>query len=134
MEVRRHPRRATFDAITANNESGGRDYYPSGAPVVSPKGARYAMQVMPSTAANPGFGVTPAQNNSAAEYDRVGRDYRAALFSHYGDAAKGWAAYNAGPGAVDAAVQHYGANWLSALPAETQAYVRANLHASGGGM
>lgn len=133
MEVRRRQRLARFNNITANAESGNRDYTPSGAPVTSPRGALYAMQVMPSTAHDPGFGVTPAANDSAAEYDRVGRDYRAAMLRHFnGDPAKMWAAYNAGPGAVSGAVSSLGSNWLSGLPAQTRNYVAANLRAAGG--
>ncbi len=40
-----------------------------------------------------------------------------------GDYAKALAAYNAGAGAVNAAVAQGGANWLSYMPAETQNYV-----------
>lgn len=90
------------------------------------------MQVMPSTARDPGFGIRPAQGDTAAEFDRVGREYLQALHQRYGgDAAKMWAAYNAGPGTVDAALQH-GADWFVYLPSETQNYVRSNLHAIGG--
>jgi soluble lytic murein transglycosylase len=111
-------------------ESGNRDFYSSGAPVVSHKGARYAMQVMPATARNPGFGVKPAQNNSPAEYNRVGNDYLSAMQSRYGSADKAAAAYNAGPGRVDKALS-MGADWLGGLPLETQRYV-ARLRARGG--
>lgn len=94
---------------------------------VSPKGARGLMQVMPGTARAPGFGVRPS-NGTPADDARVGRDYRAAMQQKYGgDLAKMWAAYNAGPGAVDDAIARYGAGWLSGLPGETQAYVRKNM-------
>src|SRR5665213_115284 len=106
----------TLSAVLSQ-ESGGNDYTPSGNPVTSPVGAMYAMQVMPATAANPGFGVTPAQNNSPQEYDRVGRDYLAALTQKYGgDTQKALAAYNWGPGNVDnKGVQN--------APPETQNYI-----------
>jgi soluble lytic murein transglycosylase-like protein len=90
------------------------------------------MQVMPSTARNPGFGIAPAQSDSPAEYDRVGNEYLNALHRRYGDPAKMWAAYNAGPGRVDSAIRAYGDNWLKALPSETQNYVAGNVRAMGG--
>jgi len=134
MEVRRRLRRATFvsrstlDAITAGSESGNRDYLSSGAPVRSPAGALFGMQVMPSTARDPGFGLSPANPSDAADMDRLGREYRAAMQQRYnGDPAKMWAAYNAGPGAVDRALATHGDEWLSALHPETQAYVAQNL-------
>lgn len=101
----------------ANAESGNRDFSPNGQPVISPAGAMYAMQVMPNTATNPGFGVTPAQDNSPQEFDRVGRDYISALHQHYGDLPTALAAYNWGPGNVD----KYGAQ---NAPPETQDYVQ----------
>jgi hypothetical protein len=70
--------------ITAMAESANHDFKPNGAPVTSPKGAKYAMQVMPGTAGNPGYGVKPAKGDTAAEYDRVGRDYLDALMKKYG--------------------------------------------------
>lgn len=100
----------------AQAESGNQDYYPNGQPVVSPKGAMYQMQVMPNTATNPGFGVTPARDNSPAEYDRVGRDYIEALHQHYGDLPTAITAYNWGPGNVD----KYG---VQNAPQETKSYV-----------
>lgn len=89
------------------------------------------MQVMPATARDPGFGVRPAKDQSPAELARVGREYRAAMQRRYGgDLGKMWAAYNAGPGALDDALAA-GGNWLGRLPRETQAYVAANLAALG---
>lgn len=94
----------------------------------SSAGAMYAMQVLPDTARDPGFGIRPAQDSSPQEFNRVGREYRQIMQQRYGgDLAKMWAAYNAGPGRVDAAIRTHGARWLEALPAETQAYVRRNI-------
>lgn len=123
---------SALDRITASAESGNRDYYPGGVPVVSPAGARFAMQVMPATARDPGFGLRPADPNDPADMNRLGREYRAAMQQRYGgDARKMWAAYNAGPGRVDAAISSHGENWLSALPSETRAYVQRNMRALG---
>ncbi|WP_176136830.1 lytic transglycosylase domain-containing protein [Paraburkholderia atlantica] len=88
---------------------------------VSPKGAQGAWQVMPNTTSNPGFGVTPAQNNSRAELDRVGRDYYNAMSQRYGSPTIGAIAYNMGPGATDNWLKK-GGNWEQ-LPQETRNYV-----------
>jgi hypothetical protein len=91
---------------------------------VSPKGAEGSMQVMPKTQLDPGFGVRPAADHSPEEIARVGRDYFGAMQERYpDDLAKAFAAYNAGPGTLDAAVKAHGEDWLSHMPAETQAYV-----------
>lgn len=122
-----------LDAITASAESGNRNFYSNGQPVVSRAGARFAMQVMPSTARDPGFGLRPADPNNPEDMNRLGREYRAVMERRYGgDPAKMWAAYNAGPGALDNAIRRGGDNWLSLLPRETQDYVRRNVRALGG--
>jgi hypothetical protein len=88
---------------------------------ISPKGARGVMQVMPNTQKDPGFGVTPAKDDSPAELQRVGEDYYAAMQKKYGNDTLAAIAYNMGPGATD--------DWLSKggdfnkLPAETQSYI-----------
>jgi hypothetical protein len=113
--------------ITAASESGNRDFNRDGSPVVSPKGAKGRMQVMPGTNADPGFGVRPAADNSPEERTRVGQDYLAAMVQRYGgDPAKAWAAYNAGPGRVDRALAK-GGDWFSKMPADTRKYVMANM-------
>jgi hypothetical protein len=90
------------------------------------------MQVMPSTAANPGFGITPAQSNTPAEYDRVGREYRAALQDKYGgNLARMWGAYIMGPGNMDKALAKYGDDWLSHVPGTVRSYVASNLKDAG---
>lgn len=130
------PTGTSFDvmvAVTAQSESGNRERDASGRLITSKAGAQGKMQVMPGTNLDPGFGVKPAKDNSDAERTRVGRDYLAAMLKRYGgDPAKAWAAYNAGPGRVDEAMAG-GGDWLSRLPAETQAYVKKNMAAIGGG-
>jgi hypothetical protein len=111
-----------------DTESAGQHTNASGALLTSPKGAKGITQVMPKTAANPGYGVTPIQDNSPQEYLRFGKDYLSALIKNYGgDQTKAVAAYNYGPGAVDRAVakaEKKGGDWLSFTPAETQKYVQ----------
>jgi soluble lytic murein transglycosylase len=129
-----------FQRITASSESGGQDMRADGTPVVSPVGAKYAMQVMPATAANPGHGIAPAASDTPAEYNRVGVQLQAALLQKYGDPALAWAAYNAGEGNVDKALKDAdGGDWMSALAAyqspanhkQTVDYVTKNVNALG---
>lgn len=121
-------------SITAHSESGSRERDSHGNLITSRAGAQGMMQVMPGTAANPGFGVRPAQDGSDAERSRVGRDVLAAMMQRYGnDPAKAWAAYNWGPGNLDKAIAAHPNDWLSHAPAETQAYVHGNMAALGGG-
>lgn len=107
-------------------ESGNRDYTTTGQPVTSPKGAMFASQVMPATAAQPGFGVRPAQSQTPEEYNRVGREYYQALLNQFnGDEQKAAAAYNAGPGRVQQNLaQNQGQLNVSQLPTETQNYLQ----------
>jgi len=117
-----------LNALVLGQESGGKDFNANGTPVTSAKGALYAQQVVSSTAGNPGYGIKPANTTGtpaqvAAEYDRVGQQYLQAMVKNYGNVNQALAAYNAGPGAVDAAIKAGGANWLAQLPKETQDYV-----------
>lgn len=93
---------------------------------VSPKGALGTMQTMPGTLRDPGYGVQPARDNSPAEMERVGKDYLAAMLNQYGDPKLALAAYNWGPGNVDAAMKRTGGNVdavLAGAPKETRDYV-----------
>lgn len=118
--------------ITAMSESGNRETNPDGSTVTSPKGALGSMQVMPATMKNPGLGMTGLDPATATPEQRAqfGRDYLQAMLQRYGDPAKAWAAYNAGPGRLDDALKA-GPDWLSKMPAETQAYVAKNVSALG---
>jgi hypothetical protein len=108
----------------------------------SSAGARAQMQVLPGTAANPGFGVAPARDSSFGEYNRVGEQYAQALLQHYGgNIALASAAYNAGPGRVNQWIQEFGdprsgavsdAAWAARLPVkETRNYALRMLGAGG---
>lgn len=106
-------------------ESGGRHLGDDGRLLRNDRsGALGITQVMPDTGKNPGFGVQPLQNDSREEYIRFGRDYLGAMMRRYGgDKSRSLAAFNWGPGNVDAAIAQNGTEWLSSAPAETQKYV-----------
>jgi soluble lytic murein transglycosylase-like protein len=85
----------------------------------SPAGAVGIAQFIPSTAY--ALGINPYDPVSALD---GAAKFMATLSNSFGgDYAKALAAYNAGSGAVNTAVRNGGANWLSLMPYETQAYV-----------
>jgi hypothetical protein len=93
---------------------------------VSPRGARGIAQIMPETARDPGYGVTPIEDPTDPEESlRFGAEYMRAMLDRYnGDYGLALAAYNAGPGAVDKA---------GGIPPfrETQNYVQSILGGAG---
>lgn len=108
-------------------ESGGR------ADARSPAGAVGPAQIMPATAASPGFGMEPlppeALTDPARAIPWAMRYYRNLLDKYQGNHEHALMAYNWGTGNVD--------GWLrggrgGAVPAETRAYVAALLPAAGG--
>lgn len=96
---------------------------------VSSAGAIGIMQVMPDTAPEAArlAGLPWDENayyNDPAYNELLGIAYLSEQLRKYdGDVERALAAYNAGPGAVDDALSMHDANWLSAMPAETQDYV-----------
>lgn len=121
-------------------ESGGQRYGKDGKLLESPKGAKGEMQVLDGTNRDPGYGVTPAKDDSPEERARVGRDYLAAMVKRYGNIQQALAAYNAGPGTVDAAIakaknpKAEGAgDWFSQMPSETKKYVERGVKLYGAG-
>jgi hypothetical protein len=99
---------------------------------VSPVGASGLMQIMPGTAADPGFGVTPLpwdQVFDPAANQNFGEDYMQALLGRYGnDQARSLVAYNWGAGNAD--------DWdgnVANLPEETRGYLSAILGGSPAG-
>ncbi len=86
----------------------------------SPSGAVGIAQFIPSTAAS--IGVNPYDPVSAL--NGAARLMSSLSVQFGGDYAKALAAYNAGPGAVQYAVNVGGAGWLAYMPPETQNYVR----------
>lgn len=116
-----------FDDITVHAESRGRRYGSDGDYLRSPAGAMGEWQVMPATARDPGYGITP-WNGTPDDLARVGKQYQDAMYREYnGDPAKMWAAYNAGPGRLNKAIRSGGDNWLAQMPKETRDYVRNNM-------
>lgn len=100
---------------------------------LSPAGAAGIAQIMPDTARDPGYGVTPLQGWDGTdprtapveEQMRFGQDYLNAMINNRGgNIQEGLAAYNAGPGAV--------AEYNGIPPyAETQQYVENIMNNAG---
>lgn len=115
-------------AALIGRESGGR------ADAVSPAGARGPAQIMPASAASPGYGITPLtpeQVTDPAAAIPFARQYLSAMLTAYGgDMRLALMAYNWGPGNVD----RWRANGSdpARVPRETQQYVAALLPAAGG--
>lgn len=99
----------------------------------SPKGAIGIAQIEPGTGpeAAKAAGLAWDENKFRTDGDynlALGKAYFGEQLKKYGDVSMALAAYNAGPGALDAALSNaHGknddANWLQYLPAETQNYV-----------
>jgi hypothetical protein len=122
-------------AVTRHTESRNRDHDPKTGKILrSPVGAMGRMQVMPSTARDPGHGIKPWNGRDLNDLARVGEQLLRALSKRYnGDMAKAWAAYNWGAGRVDNLVRKHGDNWFSGkMPEETRNYVRQNMRMLGG--
>lgn len=115
-------------AVTAGFQTeSGNTNFKDGKPVQSGKGAMYASQTVPKTAGDPGFKIRPADTSGskeqvAAEYNRVGTEYMAAMLDKYKSLPAAYAAYNMGPQAYD--------EWFAAgadpkkLPTETRNHVQ----------
>lgn len=105
-------------------ESGGRRFDKQGNLLEGPQTkygtAKGEMQVLDSTARDPGYGIRPARAGDADDLARVGREYFGKMLNKYGDPKLAAIAYNWGPGNTD--------KWLMAgadpskLPRETQKY------------
>lgn len=148
------PRIQTGDAerafnIAVGTESGGKQFAADGQPLTSPKGAIGIAQVMPGTAPEAAklAGLPWDENrykNDAGYNKALGMAYfQKQLQDNGGDLAKAYAAYNAGPGALQEAVKKAEQSvrlakgdpslrsftWLERLPKETQDYVAKNMKA-----
>jgi hypothetical protein len=110
-----------FALAIANQESGFNQS------AVGSSGEQGVFQLMPGTAAQLGVDPSDLNQNIAG-----GLSYQSQLLARYGgNYAMAAAAYNAGPGAVDAAIAHYGSNWMAGLPPGTVNYVNSVLPAAG---
>lgn len=119
-----------------NAESGNNHYQKDGSLTRSPKGALGVAQIMPATAAKPGYGMQPInlQTTSPEQQKAWANQYINKIAEHHGfTLEQGVAAYNAGPGAVQKAIASGGSNWLSKLPQETQNYVPKVMGGARGG-
>ena len=113
----------SFDSVfnkLVGAESGGKHEDASGNLLTSNAGAKGVTQVMRKTGEDPGYGVAPLKNQSREEYLRFGRDYLQAMLKNFnGDYRKAVAAYNAGPGSVEKAIElasNKGGDWTQYLP------------------
>lgn len=138
------PYNSLFAAV-ATQESGNRQLGSNGQPITSSAGAVGVMQVLPSTGTEAarlaGLPWDPNRLRTDEAYNRrLGEAYlREQLQTNRGDVAKALAAYNAGPGALQKAVEAAGKAgkpdaWLSYLPKETQDYVPKVLGSFAGGV
>jgi hypothetical protein len=122
-------------------ESGGRRYDKNGNLLEGPQTkygtAKGEMQVLDSTARDPGYGIRPAREGDHDDLARVGREYFTKMLDKYGDPKLAAIAYNWGPGNTD--------KWIMAgadpskLPRETQKYSAdmaggGAVHFQGGGI
>jgi len=143
------PRLSTSEAdrafnIALNKESRMRQFDEDGKPLTSSAGAIGIAQVMPGTAPEAAklAGLPWDENkykNDATYNAALGRAYFNKQIQDFGgNLAMAYAAYNAGPRRLRAAIAtaaKKGGEWLAELPEETQDYVTKNLnaYASGGG-
>lgn len=116
-------------------ESGFRHTDSKGNLTRSPKGALGIAQIMPATAAKPGYGMQPINLQTTTPDQQVAwanQYIQRIAKAHNFTTEQAVAAYNAGPGAVQDAIKKGGANWLSKLPKETRDYVPKVLGGSKG--
>jgi len=95
--------------------------------IKSPTGALGKYGILPSTARDPGFGVTPIPDlvkAPEAEHKRFATDYLSAMLKEFGgDMEKALAAYNAGPAVVKNAIDIDPINWKKHITAEAKSYL-----------
>lgn len=121
----RTPGMASLMANITQAESGGVHRQPDGSLTRSPAGALGKMQIMPATAAKPGYGMKPInlENSTPEEQEAWATEYIGRIGNHHKfSLPQAVAAYNAGPGKVQEAVSGKG-DWYSKLPKETKDYV-----------
>lgn len=125
---------------TVHAESKGVHRTADGKLLRSPAGALGVAQIMPATAAKPGYGMPPINLETSSPEQQIqwANEYRNRMQKAHGFTEdQTTAAYNAGAGKVQSAIKAGGSNWKQHLPKETQTYIgRVNTAAgslSGGG-
>lgn len=114
-------------AAIAMQESSNRHTDANGKLITSPAGAVGKYQIMPSTAAQPGFGLEPLNLATAteADHEEFSRNYLNALNDRFGNQPDlTLAAYNYGVDNVEKLLQKYGVRWKEHLPKETSNYLK----------
>lgn len=114
-------------AAIAMQESSNRHTDENGQMITSPAGAVGKYQIMPSTAAQPGFGLEPLDLATAteADHEEFSRNYLNKLNERFGNQPDlTLAAYNYGVGNVEKLLQQYGVKWKEHLPKETSNYLK----------
>jgi hypothetical protein len=129
---------AVFDRMI-QAESRGQQFGPNGQILTSPKGALGVAQIMPATAAQPGYGIKPATPEEIATKEgnlAFGQRYYEGMMKFFNnDQAKAAAAYNAGPGRVQQAERiaaQRGGSWTDYIPQETKNYLQQVMKGVGG--
>jgi len=111
----------------AQVESGNQHLDAKGNLTKSPTGALGKYQILPSTAKDPGFGITPIPDLAKApeaEHKRFATDYLSAMLKEFGnDMEKALAAYNAGPAVVRNAIDIDPINWKKHISVEAKNYI-----------
>ena len=111
----------------AQVESGNQHLDAKGSLTKSPTGALGKYQILPSTAKDPGFGITPIPDlvkAPEAEHKRFATDYLSAMLKEFGnDMEKALAAYNAGPAVVRNAIDIDPINWKKHISVEAKNYI-----------
>lgn len=111
----------------AQVESGNQHLDAKGNLTKSPTGALGKYQILPSTAKDPGFGITPISDlvkAPEAEHKRFATDYLSAMLKEFGnDMEKALAAYNAGPAVVRNAIDIDPINWKRHISVEAKNYI-----------
>jgi len=108
-------------------ESGNKHTDAKGNLTKSKVGALGKYQIMPETARDPGYGITPIPDLKKApesEHKRFATEYFAKMLELFNnDEEKALAAYNAGPKAVMDAVKKDPNNWKRYIPKESKDYI-----------
>lgn len=111
----------------AMQESSNRHTDANGKLITSPAGAVGKYQIMPSTAAQPGFGLEPLNLATAteADHEEFSRNYLNKLNERFGNQPDlTLAAYNYGVGNVEKLLKKHGVRWKEHLPQETSNYLK----------